>query len=115
MPRRGEYCRVIATEFNRIAWHLLTVGLMGMDIGAMTPFLHAFREREMINDLIEELCGARLTFNYMRIGGVAWDLPPGWREKASPTSTISIRFSRSTTTCSPTTRFVSSAWPTSRR
>ncbi len=55
---------------------------MGMDIGAMTPFLHALREREMINDLIEELCGARLTFNYMRIGGVAWDLPPGWREKA---------------------------------
>jgi NADH-quinone oxidoreductase subunit D len=53
-----------------------------MDIGAMTPFLHALREREMINDLIEELCGARLTFNYMRIGGVAWDLPPGWREKA---------------------------------
>jgi NADH-quinone oxidoreductase subunit D len=82
VPRRGEYCRVIATEFNRIASHLLTVGLMGMDIGAMTPFLHALREREMINDLIEELCGARLTFNYMRIGGVAWDLPPGWREKA---------------------------------
>ncbi len=48
----------------------------------MTPFTHAMREREMINDLIEELCGARLTFNYMRIGGVAWDLPPGWREKA---------------------------------
>jgi NADH-quinone oxidoreductase subunit D len=82
VPRRGEYCRVVATEFNRIASHLLTVGLMGMDIGAMTPFLHALREREMINDLIEELCGARLTFNYMRIGGVAWDLPPGWREKA---------------------------------
>jgi NADH-quinone oxidoreductase subunit D len=82
VPRRGEYCRVIAAEFNRLASHLLTVGLMGMDIGAMTPFLHALREREMINDLIEELCGARLTFNYMRIGGVAWDLPPGWREKA---------------------------------
>jgi NADH-quinone oxidoreductase subunit D len=82
VPRRGEYCRVIAAEFNRIASHLLTVGLMGMDIGAMTPFLHALREREMINDLIEELCGARLTFNYMRIGGVAWDLPPGWGEKA---------------------------------
>src|SRR5579884_2521929 len=82
VPRRGEYCRVIAAEFNRIASHLLSVGTMGMDIGAMTPFTHAIREREMINDLIEELCGARLTFNYMRIGGVAWDLPPGWREKA---------------------------------
>ena len=82
VPQRGEYCRVIAAEFNRIASHLLSVGTMAMDIGAMTPFTHAIREREMINDLIEELCGARLTFNYMRIGGVAWDLPPGWREKA---------------------------------
>jgi NADH-quinone oxidoreductase subunit D len=82
VPRRGEYCRVIAAEFNRIASHLLSVGAMAMDIGAVTPFTHAIREREMINDLIEELCGARLTFNYMRIGGVAWDLPPGWREKA---------------------------------
>jgi len=52
-----------------------------MDIGAITPFTHALREREMINDLIEELCGARLTFNYMRIGGVAWDLPPGYGDK----------------------------------
>jgi NADH-quinone oxidoreductase subunit D len=82
VPRRGEYCRVIAAEFNRIASHLLSVGTMAMDIGANTPFTHVLREREMINDLIEELCGARLTFNYMRIGGVAWDLPPGWREKA---------------------------------
>jgi NADH-quinone oxidoreductase subunit D len=82
VPKRGEYCRVIAAEFNRIASHLLSVGAMAMDIGAVTPFTHAIREREMINDLIEELCGARLTFNYMRIGGVAWDLPPGWREKA---------------------------------
>ncbi len=82
VPRRGEFCRVIATELNRLASHLLSVGTMGMDIGAMTPFTHAIREREMINDLIEELCGARLTFNYMRIGGVGWDLPPGWREKA---------------------------------
>ncbi len=82
VPRRGEYCRVIAAEFNRLASHLLSVGTMGMDIGAMTPFTHAIREREMINDLLEELCGARLTFNYMRIGGVAWDLPPGYREKA---------------------------------
>ena len=53
-----------------------------MDIGAFTPFTHAIREREYINDLFEELCGARLTFNYMRIGGVGWDLPPGWTEKA---------------------------------
>jgi NADH-quinone oxidoreductase subunit D len=82
VPKRGEYCRVLAVEFNRIQSHLLSVGSMAMDIGAFTPFTHAIREREYINDLLEELCGARLTFNYMRIGGVAWDLPPGWKEKA---------------------------------
>ena len=53
----------------------------GLDIGAITPFMHALREREKINDLLEELCGARLTYNYMRIGGVAWDLPPGLRRE----------------------------------
>ena len=81
VPKRGEYCRVIASELGRICSHLLAIGATGMDIGAITPFTHALREREMINDLIEELCGARLTFNYMRIGGVAWDLPPGYAEK----------------------------------
>lgn len=81
VPKRGEYCRVIAAELNRIASHLLSVGTMILDIGAMTPFFLAFRERETINDLLEELCGARLTYNYMRIGGVAWDLPPEFAEK----------------------------------
>jgi NADH-quinone oxidoreductase subunit D len=83
VPRRGEYCRVIAAELNRISSHLLSVGTMILDIGAITPFFHAFREREKINDLLEELCGARLTYNYMRIGGVAWDLPPGFTEKVT--------------------------------
>jgi NADH-quinone oxidoreductase subunit D len=83
VPKRGEYCRVIAAEFNRIASHLLSVGTMILDIGAATPFFHAFREREIINDLLEELCGARLTYNYMRIGGVAWDLPPGFVERCT--------------------------------
>jgi len=82
VPKRGEYCRVIAAEFNRIASHLLSVGTMILDIGAQTPFIYAFREREKINDLLEEVCGARLTYNYMRIGGVAWDLPPGFTERA---------------------------------
>ena len=81
VPKRGEYCRVIAAELNRISSHLLSVGTMILDIGAITPFFHAFREREKINDLLEELCGARLTYNYMRVGGVAWDLPPGFEEK----------------------------------
>src|SRR5207237_5729691 len=82
VPRRGEFCRVIACELGRIASHLLAVGAMVQDIGATTPFFHAFREREKINDLLEELCGARLTYNYMRIGGVAWDLPPGFVERS---------------------------------
>lgn len=83
VPRRGEFCRVIACELGRIASHLLSVGTMAMDIGGMTPFTHALREREKVNDLLEDLCGARLTFNYMRIGGVAWDLPPGYTEKVT--------------------------------
>jgi NADH-quinone oxidoreductase subunit D len=81
VPRRGEYCRVIADELCRIHSHLLAADSMAMDIGAFTPFTHAIREREYLNDLFEELCGSRLTFHYMRIGGVGWDLPPGWTEK----------------------------------
>ena len=81
IPKRAEYCRVIADELCRLHSHLLSVGTMAMDIGAFTPFTHAIREREYLNDLFEELCGARLTFHYMRIGGVGWDLPPGWTEK----------------------------------
>ncbi len=72
--RRGEFCRVIACELNRIASHLISVGTFGQDIGAVTPFLHALREREAINDLMEMICGARLTYNYIRIGGVGYDI-----------------------------------------
>ncbi|MBS2021876.1 MAG: NADH-quinone oxidoreductase subunit D [Deltaproteobacteria bacterium] len=81
VPKRAEYCRVIACELNRIASHLISVGTMAMDVGAVTPFPYALREREFINDLLEELCGARLTYNYLRIGGVAFDLPDGYSER----------------------------------
>jgi NADH-quinone oxidoreductase subunit D len=54
---------------------------MATDIGAVTPLVYALRERELINDLLEALCGARLTYNYHRIGGVAFDIPAGWRDK----------------------------------
>lgn len=74
VPPRAEYCRVIACELNRIASHLISVGTFSQDIGAITPFLHALRERETINDLMEEICGARLTYNYLRIGGVGYDI-----------------------------------------
>jgi NADH-quinone oxidoreductase subunit D len=81
VPPRGEYLRVLACELNRIASHLVATGSMAMDIGAFTPFLHWLREREYINDIMEELCGSRLTYNYMRIGGVAHDLPDGMADK----------------------------------
>ena len=78
IPRRAYYCRVIASELCRIASHHVATGTMAMDIGAFTPFLLWLRERESINDFMEELCGARLTYNYMRIGGVMADVPPGF-------------------------------------
>jgi NADH-quinone oxidoreductase subunit D len=81
VPERAEYIRVIMAELNRIASHLIAVGTFGMDMGAVTPFLHALRERERINDLFEMVCGARLTYNYIRIGGVSKDLPDGFIEK----------------------------------
>ncbi len=81
VPERAEYLRVIACELNRIASHLIATGALGHDLGAITPFLHWIREREFINDLMEELCGARLTYNYMRIGGVYADIPSGLPDK----------------------------------
>ena len=83
VPKRAEYCRIIACELNRISSHLVAAGTMSMDIGAVTPFPYALREREFINDLLEELCGARLTYNYLRIGGVAFDLPEGFVAKVN--------------------------------
>jgi NADH-quinone oxidoreductase subunit D len=81
VPERAEYLRVIAAELNRISSHAICVGVMAMDIGAITPFPYLLRERETINDLLEALCGARLTYNYFRIGGVSADLPAGWADK----------------------------------
>jgi NADH-quinone oxidoreductase subunit D len=74
VPPRGEYCRVIADELNRIASHLIATGAIAMDLGAYTPFMLWIQERETINDLMEQICGARLTFNYFRFGGVARDI-----------------------------------------
>ena len=81
VPPRSKYIRAIAGELCRISNHFISVGTMATDIGAATPLTHALRERESINDLLEELCGARLTFNFHRIGGVAFDLPAGWSDK----------------------------------
>lgn len=81
VPERAEYLRVITAELTRIGSHLIMLGVMAMDIGAITPFPYFLRERETYNDLIEELCGARLTHNYIRIGGVSHDLPEGFKER----------------------------------
>jgi NADH-quinone oxidoreductase subunit D len=82
VPERAEYIRVIMMELNRIASHLIWLGTFALDIGAITPFLYAFRERERIMDLIEMVCGQRMTFNYIRVGGVSRDLNPEFIPKA---------------------------------
>lgn len=81
VPLRAEFLRLIVMELQRVASHLVWWGTYLLDIGAMSPFLYAFRDREIIIDLFNELCGARLTYNYMRVGGVKWDAPPGWMDK----------------------------------
>ena len=88
VPRRARYVRTILCELQRIASHCLWLGTHAMDIGAMTVFLYAFRERELILDLFEEFCGARLTYNSMRIGGLPLDIPPGWDKKVLEFCTI---------------------------
>jgi NADH-quinone oxidoreductase subunit D len=88
VPRRALYLRTIMSELQRIASHLVWLGTHAMDIGALTVFLYAFRERELILDLFEELCGARLTYNSMRIGGLPQDIPPGWDRKVREFCTI---------------------------
>lgn len=78
LPEKAQVIRVIIAELNRIASHLLGMGAYGLDLGTFSPFLYAFREREMILDLFEEVCGARLTYSYITIGGAHDDLPEGW-------------------------------------
>ncbi len=78
---RAEYLRVLAGEISRICDHLTCVGAIGLELGAFTVFLYAIEARELLWDRIAELCGARVTVSWTRIGGVATDLPPGWIEK----------------------------------
>lgn len=81
IPPRAQAIRLLMDELTRIASHVLWWGAMAMDVGALTPFFHAFREREMINDIMEETCGARLTMNYMVPGGVMADLHPNFQHR----------------------------------
>jgi NADH-quinone oxidoreductase subunit D len=81
IPPRAQVIRVLMDELTRIASHELWWGAMAMDLGAFTPFFYAFRERETINDIMEETCGARLTMNYLVPGGVMVDIHPNFQKR----------------------------------
>ena len=82
-PERAQYIRVILAELNRISSHFMFLGAFGTDLGIFgTSFVYAFRERENVLDLFEEVTGDRLMYAYFRPGGVAWDLPGNFKERA---------------------------------
>jgi NADH-quinone oxidoreductase subunit D len=76
IPPRAEYIRVLMCELMRIASHIPSIGFLLLELGAFTPSLYAFRERERIQDIFEAVTGARMMYHYIRIGGVKADLPP---------------------------------------
>jgi len=81
-PERAEYIRVILAELNRISSHFMFLGAFGTDLGIFgTSFTYAFRERENVLDLFEEVSGDRLMYAYFRPGGVAWDVPRNFKER----------------------------------
>ena len=80
VPPRGQYIRVLFSEITRLLNHLLNVTTQGMDVGAMTPVLWGFEERERLMEFYERVSGARLHANYFRVGGVHQDLPGGLAE-----------------------------------
>ncbi len=81
IPPRVEYIRVLVAELNRLASHFVSIGTYAMDIGAYTPFLWMMRDREHIQRLLEWICGARMLYNYIWIGGLFYDLPVGFEER----------------------------------
>jgi NADH-quinone oxidoreductase subunit D len=78
IPERAEYGRVIVAEVQRILSHLMAIGVYGLDLGAFTPFLHQFRERERGMDLLDHISGGRLLYHFLRIGGLKRDLSRDW-------------------------------------
>ncbi|MGH8959338.1 MAG: NADH dehydrogenase (quinone) subunit D [Acidimicrobiia bacterium] len=79
VPPRADAIRVLMTELNRISSHLVAMATNGMDIGALSIMTYGFREREQVLAFFETVTGLRMNHNYIRPGGVAADLPPGWR------------------------------------
>ena len=81
IPPRAEYIRVLMSELMRLASHIPSLGFLMLELGAFTPILYGFRERERIQTLFEAITGARMMFHYIRIGGVKADLPPDMPER----------------------------------
>ncbi|HEY3356239.1 MAG TPA: NADH-quinone oxidoreductase subunit D [Polyangia bacterium] len=81
VPERARYIRVIVSEMARVVDHMVCIAASGMEMGAFTPFLWLVQAREGFFDLFEELCGARVTHSYVRVGGVKHDLPEGWLDR----------------------------------
>jgi NADH:ubiquinone oxidoreductase subunit D len=93
VPKRAQYLRVVAAELQRVASHLLWLGTWCLDMGGAlgggaTIFLYCIRERELILDLFESLVGARLLYGFYQVGGVRYDLPPGWVEQCRQTADL---------------------------
>ena len=99
LPPRGKAIRVICCETSRISSHLLGLGAMALDLGAMTVFLYTFTEREKLYNLFELLTGARFTTSYTRVGGQIRDLPRTFIPQLENFSTISFRNSMKSTSC----------------
>ncbi len=85
VPERAQYLRVITSELHRMCDHLTLVSAMGLELGAMTVLIYGMEARDLIWDRLTEICGARLTSNYARVGGVSRDIPEGWGEKVERT------------------------------
>lgn len=81
IPKRVEYIRVLVCELNRIASHLIAIGTYGIDIGAFTPFMWCFRDREHIMNMLEWASGSRMLYNYIWVGGLFYDLPVGFEQR----------------------------------
>lgn len=88
IPLRAQYIRVLMAEITRIQSHLIWLGTHALDLGAMSPLLYCFREREETLDMFEMVGGARMNQSYIRVGGLAGDLPEGFLEKVRDFSEI---------------------------